>query len=101
MYAIIETGGKQYKVQEGDCIYAELLKANADDTVELKVIAIGTDDGIKLGAECEGAKVIATVVKSGKGKKLRIYTYKPKKGSARLMGHRQPYTKIEIKSIAL
>lgn len=99
MYAIIETGGKQYKVSEGDVIYAELLKVNADDTVDLKTIAVGTDDGIKLG---EGvAKVTGKILKNGKGKKIRVFTYKPKKSSARCKGHRQPYTKIEITSIAL
>lgn len=100
MYAIIETGGKQYKVEKGDCIYAELLKANPDETVELKVVAIGDDSGIKAGSAVNGVKVVAKVVKNGKGKKLRIFTYKPKKSSFRAMGHRQPYTKLEIVSIA-
>jgi len=99
MYAIIETGGKQYKVSEGDVIFAELLKAEADETVELKAIAVGTDDGIKLGDGV--AKVTGKVLKVGKGKKITVFTYKPKKGSARCKGHRQPYTKIEITSIAL
>ena len=99
MYAIIETGGKQYKVSEGDVIFAELLKAEADETVEFKAIAVGTDDGIKLGDGV--AKVTGKVLKVGKGKKIRVFTYKPKKGSARCKGHRQPYTKIEITSIAL
>ena len=101
MYAIIETGGKQYKVEKGDVIYAELLSAGQDEKVDLAVVAIGTDDEIKLGKEIEGAKVTATVVKSGKGKKIRIFTYKPKKGSSRRMGHRQPYTKLEIESITI
>ncbi|MBQ4313190.1 MAG: 50S ribosomal protein L21 [Clostridia bacterium] len=100
MYAIIETGGKQYKVQQGDCIYAELLNVEADETVELKVVAIGGEDGIKVGKEVAGAKVTAKVLKNGKGKKIRIYTYKPKKSSSRTKGHRQPYTKLEIVSIA-
>jgi len=100
MYAIIETGGKQYKVSVGDVIYAELLKAEAEDTVELKVIALGDENGIKVGAECAAAKVTAKVVKNGKGKKIRVFTYKPKKSSSRTKGHRQPYTKLEIVSIA-
>ena len=100
MYAIIKTGGKQYKVEKGDVIYAELLDANADDTVELDVIAIGGEDGIKVGKDLKSAKVTAKVIKNGKRKKLRIYTYKPKKSSSRTMGHRQPYTKLEIVSIA-
>jgi len=100
MYAIIVTGGKQYKVEKGDCIYAELLNANENDTVELDVIAIGGDDGIKTGAAVSGTKVTAKVLKNGKGKKIRIFTYKPKKSSSRTKGHRQPYTKLEIVSIA-
>ena len=100
MYAIIETGGKQYKVEQGDVIYAELLNAEAEDTVELKVVALGGDNGIKVGKEVNGAKVTAKVVKNGKGKKINIFTYKPKKSSSRKKGHRQPYTKLEIVSIA-
>lgn len=100
MYAIIETGGKQYKVEKGDVIYAELLDAQADDNVELKVVALGGDSGIKVGKEVSGAKVTAKVVKNGKGKKINIFTYKPKKSSSRRKGHRQPYTKLEIVSIA-
>ena len=100
MYAIIETGGKQFKVSVGDVIYAELLKVEADDTVDLKVIAIGDDNGIRTGKECASAKVTAKVLKNGKGKKIRVFTYKPKKSSARCKGHRQPYTKLEITSIA-
>ena len=100
MYAIIETGGKQFKVEKGDVIYAELLDAQADDTVELKVIAIGGDDSVKTGKDVKSAKVTAKVLKNGKGKKIRVFTYKPKKSSSRCMGHRQPYTKLEIVSIA-
>ncbi|MBE6753592.1 MAG: 50S ribosomal protein L21 [Ruminococcaceae bacterium] len=100
MYAIIETGGKQYKVEQGDVIYAELLNAEADAEVELKVIAIGEDGSIKTGKAAAGAKVTAKVLKNGKGKKIRIFTYKPKKSSSRTKGHRQPYTKLEIVSIA-
>ena len=99
MYAIIETGGKQYKVEQGDVIYAELLNAEADDIVELKVIALGGDT-LKTGKAVSSAKVTAKVLKNGKGKKIRIFTYKPKKSSFRTMGHRQPYTKLEIISIA-
>ena len=99
MYAIIETGGKQYKVEQGDVIYAELLNAQADDIVELKVIALGGDT-LKTGKAAASAKVTAKVLKNGKGKKIRIFTYKPKKSSSRIKGHRQPYTKLEIVSIA-
>ena len=101
MYAIIETGGKQYKVQEGDTVYVELLKAEADDEITLdSVVALGTDDGIKVGAPyVDGASVSAKVVKNGKAKKITVMTYKPKKNEKRKLGHRQPYTKIEITAI--
>ena len=101
MYAIIETGGKQYKVQEGDTVYVELLKAEADDEITLdSVLALGTDDGIKVGAPyVDGASVSAKVVKNGKAKKITVMTYKPKKNEKRKLGHRQPYTKIEITAI--
>lgn len=99
MYAIIETGGKQFKVEQGDEIYAELLNAEADDVVELKVIALGGEDGIKVGNDVANAKVTAKVVKNGKAKKITVFTYKPKKSSSRKMGHRQPYTKLAITEI--
>ena len=99
MYAIIETGGKQFKVEQGDEIFAELLNAEADDVVELKVIALGGEDGIKVGSDVENAKVMAKVVKNGKAKKITVFTYKPKKSSSRKMGHRQPYTKLAITDI--
>ena len=99
MYAIIETGGKQFKVEQGDKIFAELLNAEADDVVELKVIALGGEDGIKVGSDVEGAKVLSKVVKNGKAKKITVFTYKPKKSSSRKMGHRQPYSQLEITEI--
>ena len=99
MYAIIETGGKQFKVEQGDEIYAELLNAEADDVVELKVLALGGEDGIKVGSDVENAKVMAKVVKNGKARKITVFTYKPKKSSSRKMGHRQPYTKLTITDI--
>ena len=99
MYAVIETGGKQFKVEQGDEIYAELLNAEADDVVELKVVALGGEDGIKVGSDVENAKVMAKVVKNGKAKKITVFTYKPKKSSSRKMGHRQPYTKLAITEI--
>ena len=101
MYAVIVTGGKQYKVENGDIIYVE--KLDAEDNAEVtfdKVLAIGTDDGIKTGAPyVEGAAVKAKVLKTGKGKKVTVFTYKPKKNEKRKMGHRQPYTKVEISAI--
>ena len=101
MYAIIETGGKQYKVEAGDVIFIEKLGAEeASEYTFDKVIAVGTDDGIKVGAPyVAGASVAAKVVKNGKGKKITVMTYKPKKNSKRKMGHRQPYTKVEISAI--
>ena len=102
MYAVIETGGKQYKVANGDVIYVEKLDAEVASTVEFKVVAVGNDDGITVGAPyVEGAKVTAEIVKSGKGKKITVSTYKPKKGEKRKLGHRQPYTKAVIKSITV
>lgn len=101
MYAVIETGGKQYRVSVGDVIYIEKLgvEDGADFSFD-KVVAVGKDDGIVLGSPyVEGASVSATVVKSGKKKKITVFTYRPKKDSKRKMGHRQPYTKVEIKSI--
>ncbi len=101
MYAVIETGGKQYQVKEGDVIFIEKLSAEADETVTFsKVVAVGTDKGIKVGTPyVEGASVDATVVKNGKSKKITVFTYKPKKGEKRKMGHRQPYTQVKIGAI--
>lgn len=101
MYAIIETGGKQYKVEAGDTVFIEKLDAEADSEYTFdKVIAIGKDDGISVGAPyVEGATVTAKIVKNGKAKKVTVFTYKPKKNEKRKMGHRQPYTKVEISAI--
>ena len=100
MYAVIQTGGKQYKVAQDDVIFIEKLEAEANDNVTFDVVAVGTDDGIKVGAPfVDGAKVTAEVIKNGKSKKIRVATYKPKKGEKRVKGHRQPYTKVKITSI--
>ncbi len=101
MYAIIETGGKQYKVEAGDVLFIEKLDVEADSEVTFdKVIAVGAEDGIKVGAPyVEGATVTAKAIKNGKGKKVVVFTYKPKKNAKRKMGHRQPYTKVEIAAI--
>lgn len=101
MYAIIETGGKQYKVEPGDVIYIEKLEVeeNAEITFD-KVIAVGGDDGIKVGTPfVDGAKVSAKALKNGKAKKIVVFTYKSKKNEKRKKGHRQPYTKVEIGAI--
>jgi large subunit ribosomal protein L21 len=102
LYAIIKTGGKQYRVSEGDVIFIE--KLGAEDGAEVtfeEVVAIGGDDGIKAGTPTvSGAKVTGKVLKNGKAKKITVFTYKAKKASAkRKMGHRQPYTKVQIESI--
>jgi len=100
MYAIIETGGKQYKVQNGDTLFIEKLDAAEGNVTFDKVIALHDDSGLKVGNPyVENATVSATVVKTGKGKKITVFTYKPKKGKARKLGHRQPYTKVQIDTI--
>ena len=101
MYAIIETGGKQYKVAEGDTLFIEKLPAEAGDTVTFdKVLAVLDGEKATFGVPVvEGAKVSASVVKNGKGKKIRIFKYNPKKGYRRRQGHRQPYTKVTIGKI--
>ena len=101
MYAIIVTGGKQYKVEVGQSLFVEKLGAEEDaDWTFDKVLAVATEDGLKVGAPyVEGASVEASVVKNGKGRKINVFTYKPKKGQKRAMGHRQPYTKVEITAI--
>ena len=101
MYAVIETGGKQYKVEAGQELFIEKLNAEADDTVTFdKVLAAGGDDGIKVGSPyVDGASVEAKVIKNGKAKKVTVFTYKPKKNEKRKMGHRQPYTKVSITDI--
>ena len=101
MYAIIVTGGKQYRVQKGDVIYVEKLDAEADSNYTFDtVLAVGEEGNVKFGTPTvAGATVAGKVVKNGKGKKLTILTYRPKKDSKRKMGHRQPFTKIEITEI--
>ena len=101
MHAIIETGGKQYKVAEGDTLFIEKLNAEAGEAVTFdKVLAVVDGDKATFGTPVvEGAKVDATVVKNGKGKKIRIFKYNPKKGYRRRQGHRQPYTKVTIGKI--
>ena len=103
MYAIIETGGKQYKVSEGDVIKVEKLAVEAGSAYAFdKELAVSGDNGISVGAPyVEGAKVAATVIGDGKAKKVVIYKYKSKKGFHKKKGHRQPYTMLKIDSIAL
>lgn len=101
MYAVIETGGKQYRVQEGDSIYIEKLGVEDGEEVTFdNVIALAKDDGFVVGAPyVDGAKVSAKVVKNGKAKKVIVYKYKAKKNERCKNGHRQPYTKVQIEKI--
>ena len=103
MNAIIVTGGKQYKVSEGDVIYIEKLDNEAGDTVKFEqVLAIIDGEKATFGAlVVEGASVEAKIVKNGKGKKIRVFKYRSKKDLESLQGHRQPYTKVQIEKIAL
>ena len=102
MHAIIVTGGKQYKVAEGDVLFIEKLEAEAGETITFdQVLAVLNGETATFGAPVvEGATVTATVVKNGKGKKIRIFKYNPKKGYHKRQGHRQPYTKVEINKIS-
>ena len=101
MYAIIETGGKQYKVNEGDIVFVEKLDVNEGDTVvfdSVKAVSVGSE--FKVGAPTvEGAAVTAKVLTNGKGKKIYVMKYKAKKNEKKKIGHRQPYTKVQIVSI--
>lgn len=103
MYAIIETGGKQYKVSEGNVIKVEKLAVEAGkDYAFDKVLVVSDDNGVKVGAPyVAGAKVNATVIGDGKAKKVIVYKYKSKKGFHKKKGHRQPFTVLKIDSIAL
>jgi len=100
MYAIIETGGKQYQVCEGDVLKVEKLSVAEGKTVELdKVLAISKDDKLTVGKPWLDAKVTAKVLKHGKGDKIIVFKYKPKKNYRRKQGHRQPFTEIQIEKI--
>ena len=100
MHAIIETGGKQYKVTDGDVLFIEKLDLETGDSVPFdKVLAILGDTATFGTPMVSGAKVEASVMKNGKGKKVRIFKMKPKKGYRRRQGHRQPYTKVQIGKI--
>lgn len=101
MYAVILTGGKQLKVEEGSIVRVEKLAAEAGDTVTFdQVAAVGDDAGLTVGAPLvQGASVTAKVLTNGKGKKIRVFTYKPKCGQKKARGHRQPFTQVRIESI--
>ncbi len=101
MYAIIETGGKQYRVQEGDVLFIEKLNVAEGETVEFdNVLAVSNGTELTVGAPVvEGAKVSATVEKNGKARKVIIFKYKAKKDYRKKQGHRQPFTKVKIEKI--
>lgn len=99
MYAIIATGGKQYKVEKDLIINVEKLEANVGDKINLDVLMISDDKGVKLADDLKKAKVEAEVVEHGKGKKINIFKYKAKKNIRKRQGHRQPYTAIKITAI--
>jgi large subunit ribosomal protein L21 len=101
MYAIIETGGKQYKVQEGEYLNVEKLNAAEGETVEIdKVLAVGEPGQVEFGRPyVEGAKVTLRVEKQGKGEKILVFKYKPKKRYRRRMGHRQPFSRVLVEKI--
>ena len=100
MFAIVQSGGKQYRVAEGDVLRLESLKAEPGDTVDLPVMLLG-GDSVQVGTPLiEGAAVKAEVVSHGRGEKIYIYKFKAKANYRRKNGHRQPYTEVRIKEIA-
>ena len=100
MYAIIATGGKQYKVEEGDVLRVEKLGAEAGEKVTFDaVLAVRDDAALKVGSDVSGAKVEGTVLENGRGKKVVVYKYKPKTGYHKKNGHRQCYTEVQIDKI--
>ena len=101
MYAVIKTGGKQYKVSEGEAISIEKLDLAEGSEVEFEVVAGHDGKSFHVGSPLvESAKVTGKVLKNGKAKKVTVFTYKPKKGSKRKLGHRQMYTKVQIEKIS-
>ncbi len=101
MFAVIKTGGKQYRVQEGDVIYVEKMNAEVDSVVNFDVLLCGEGDQVSVGTPVvEGAKVEGKVLAQGKGDKIVVFKFKAKKGYRRTNGHRQPFTKVEITKIS-
>ncbi|MBQ2887696.1 MAG: 50S ribosomal protein L21 [Firmicutes bacterium] len=101
MYAIIETGGKQYRVNQGDVLNVELLDAEVGSVVEAaKVLAVGEGESLQVGSPVvAGASVSLKVLEHGKGKKVVVFHYKAKKNIRKKNGHRQPYTKVQVEAI--
>lgn len=101
MYAIVKTGGKQYKVEEGFVFETELMEAEVNSNVELEVVLAADGENVYVGDDAKKVKVTATVLEHGKGKKLNIFTYKAKKNVRKRQGHRQPYTKLKVDSVTV
>lgn len=101
MYAIIENGGKQYRVSEGDVVKVEKLNAEVGAEVSFNVVMVSDGDAIKVGADVANAKVTATVEKQDKYKKIIVFKYKAKKNERKKQGHRQPFTAVKISKITL
>ena len=100
MYAVIVTGGKQYRVSQGDVIYVEKLDQEVDSKVNFDVLMLGSEEGVEIGTPTlAGAKVEGKVLAQVKAKKVVVYKYKAKKNERKKQGHRQPYTKVEITAI--
>ncbi|MBO8136756.1 MAG: 50S ribosomal protein L21 [Desulfotomaculum sp.] len=101
MYAIIETGGKQYRVQEGDTLFVEKLDIEPGQTLDIdKVLLVQKDGDVKVGSPTvDGAKVTLKAVRHGKGRKIIVFKYKPKKNYRRKQGHRQPFTEVVVEKI--
>ncbi len=100
MYAIIQTGGKQYKVEVGSQIMVEKLESDVNAEVDFETLLVADDSGVKVGKPVlNGVVVRGKVLEHGKGKKVVVFKYKPKKDTRTKRGHRQPYTKVEILSI--
>lgn len=101
MYAVIQTGGKQYRVQEGDFVYVEKLDNEVGETVKFDVLLVADGDQISVGTPIvDGAVVEGKVVAHGKGQKIIVFKYKSKKNVRKKNGHRQPFTKVEITRVA-
>lgn len=101
MHAIIRTGGKQYNVSVGDEIVVEKLNAEVGDVVSFDVLMLVDDNGVKIGTPVvKGASANAKVIEHGKGKKVVVFKYKPKKNYRKKQGHRQPYTKVKVTALS-
>ncbi|MCK9443909.1 MAG: 50S ribosomal protein L21 [Tissierellaceae bacterium] len=101
MYAVIETGGKQYRVQQGDVVFVEKLDAQEGDNVSFDKVLLMSDEGNVVAGKpyVDGAKVDAVVLEQGKAKKIIVFKYKSKKNYRKKKGHRQPFTKVKIENI--